>query len=363
MNGLLLTLLCLIGISLDLTGMESSLSKSTDAEYSAEKKRVPSLKKLILSQLVADLVKQKDGALLEKIKNSCSWALSDCARTLEEDDQRVLLWKIFGSQQKSVRLEHTPVRYEHGRENSIFAAAFTPNNKFLITVTCSCAEEPHYIVYVWRTDDIEVCMKGGAPLPMSQSTNHKIETESAQPVLKEPCSTFDLGRVENYSSGFEIICHPKGGMIIIEVPDEDSYYLRLDEQGILSRLWRLNVLPLAKTLNASEGSDAEKRLIEKSPFNGAGFYRRSHRFNSAGTHLLIYVRDDSAELGDLYCYSLEDLARLRSTPAINGLDDTLKIASSARIATWQSNDRILIFQTKNKNSVIHVINRELHATT
>ncbi len=332
-------------------GMELSLQEEPSVEKTvALAPRVPSLRKTILSKIGSLITNQNCTINLEALKRVYPGAARDCARALAED-QRVVLWNRFGAERTSIELNHNPLLNndlpDNIRKNTVFAATFTPNNKFLITLSCRREAEDYYVVYVWRMSDI--CSHIDATQRNSTSAGPE-KPVPLEPII--PLTEFVLRRV-HYNQAFQIqmCCNQTSSHIFVALPQGDCYFLKLGEEGNLTRLWRFNVLPKAKIIRAHEGTQEETELYQ----DETNIYVKSFAFNSTGNKALMHVstilRDEE---GVLYCMPLEDDFLYGHFPTINVPDHAHKIADEVNATTWE-HDTTILYINKHTHDILYTV--------
>ncbi len=318
-------------------------SSSVQSDHTHKQSAVPSLQDLALLRVGSLLINNSEHVSIEGLGKVRAEAKQDCARLLAQD-QRVHLWKKFGMVNPIITLDHHALIEAdipaNERENTVYAALFTPDDKYLITLTTrKVRDEAHCVVYAWRTSDI---YKGTQN--REANINERQNQEPAPPL--KPCSQVVLGRLR-YSNAddFKITCDSTGNLIFIALAHGDCHLLQLSSEGLLERIMRMNILPEAQEMQPlKEGTVEEERLDQAQ----AGFYIKEVSFAPQGKLLLLHVaRHSIPRTASLYCLNLEQVHLFAPLPFINPLGQEHLIAKDVEVSTWTDNNNILYSNLKN----------------
>ncbi len=338
-----------------LYAMEQVASISSDYTFkNRDLGRVPSLKKMVLTQIASSLVQQNNKELLAKLTLLYPGAAADCAQMVA-DDQRVLLWNICGKVQHALKLDHdTPLQAYKPEDqadaekalNRIIGALFTTDHKYLITIAFAYECRSPWVAFVWRMADIEEIIRHA-----SVSENTLLDTDGSIKAPLKPCNEFVLakkGLPFYIHQSIQMRCDPSSSIVMIPF-HYDCIVLKLGPDGELSNLWRLNLSPRAQIQQVIEGSVEEQAIIHELCARGLHLNTGCAEFNTTGTHLLLHIRNSTGvergRRGKLYCIPIAAGNSFKPRPIINGLDESYCIADDVCAAQWRTDDNIFIIDT------------------
>ncbi len=340
--------------------MDTASLVTDHTDNKTNQSRIPSLERIVLDKLCESLVKGDDGTLLKRLKELYPEASSQCAKVLAENYLRVLYWKLSKGSRRSVQIDHRNSNAENlplnDTWNKVKAAAISPDNRYLITITCRSYTYPlddagcqwQLVANVWRVSDIERDMSAHGPLELVSHTS-----------LAKPLSEFCISPLISKYLDVEVAWHPSSTKVAIaaDVGLGDCTILTVDGQGKLSGKCIFNVIP------QEEFCDIPKDLKGKRDyFKFSGTYISFIEYSKDGTRLLVdknkknLMRDGMHIERSLFCINPDDESLFAPWPVRNTLDNCRCIAENVLVATWYPDGRILYLDQDDK--VLHTINQE-----
>lgn len=327
-------LLCIGALSplAHLAAMEvliPSMSTSESAQISASRSRVPSLKKLILTQLVRKVVAENDSTLLDFLKKH----YHDDAAHILADDNRILLWNIFRDIQKPLHLDHS-IPPENSMPSpitstSIAAAAFSPDNKFLVTIATNGENDTRWIATVWSLAEIDQHYRS-LNMPRCDGASRKEERSSLPPL--KPYKRITFGR-DLPSYGCSATFNPQGTRLYVS-DTVNLHCLAFDLEGALKPLWRISANREHRD-KEYQGIEAAQKVRCFGPIS----------INALGQKALIHISDTPNPCikdSDLFCIDLSNEALLIPFPSRNHLDETQIIAHGITSASWYPDGQTIL---------------------